>query len=109
MDPMTISGVSAVTGPGSAWAATLSAQRLTSGTSQSTGAEFGNILSHAIQGVADRQQTAADLSVKAVTGQLDNVHDYTIAATEAAVSLELATTVRNRLVDAFTEIMRLQA
>ncbi|GAA1648086.1 hypothetical protein GCM10009790_31520 [Georgenia ruanii] len=47
--------------------------------------------------------------MQAVTGQLEDIHDYTIAATEAQVALELTAAVRNKAVDAFTEIMRMQA
>ena len=51
-----------------------------------------------------------------VTGQSGAVlknfevqHDYTIAATQASVAMELTAAVRNRAVDAFNEIMRMQA
>ena len=62
----------------------------------------------ALSGIVAPNATDA-LAVKAVTGTLDNVHDYTIAASEAKVTLELTAAVRNKAVDAFTEIMRMQA
>ena len=49
------------------------------------------------------------LALKAVTGNLDDIHDATIAATRAQVTLELVSAVRNKGVDAFNEIMRMQA
>jgi flagellar hook-basal body complex protein FliE len=55
------------------------------------------------------QSKSSDLAIKAVTGDLSDVHDYTIAATESAVAMELTATVRNRAVEAFNEIMRMQA
>ncbi|GIG22616.1 hypothetical protein Cch01nite_33400 [Cellulomonas chitinilytica] len=55
------------------------------------------------------QSTSNDLAVKAVTGDLDDVHDYTIAAAEASTAIELTAAVRNKAVDAFNEIMRMQA
>ncbi|GEK19343.1 hypothetical protein CPE01_30760 [Cellulomonas persica] len=55
------------------------------------------------------QAKSADLSVAAVTGDLENVHDYTIAAAESSLALELTAAVRNKAVDAFNEIMRMQA
>ncbi len=70
---------------------------------------FAQSLGSAVDNLQGLQSTSADLAVKAVTGELDNVHDYTIASTEAAVALELTAAVRNRAVDAFTEIMRMQA
>lgn len=69
---------------------------------------FAASLASAVDGLTARQAHASDLAVQAVTGQLDDVHDYTIAATEAQVALELTAAIRNRAVEAFTEIMRMQ-
>ncbi len=54
------------------------------------------------------QRTADQLSVQAATGELQNIHDYTIAATQAAVTTQVTVAVRNKAVEAFTEIMRMQ-
>jgi flagellar hook-basal body complex protein FliE len=74
-----------------------------------SGPVFGATLASAVENLSATQATADDLAVKAVTGSLEDVHDYTVAATEAAVTLELTAAVRNKAVDAFTEIMRMQA
>jgi flagellar hook-basal body complex protein FliE len=73
------------------------------------GGAFGVSLASAVDNLTAAQAKSSDLAVKAVTGDLDDVHDYTIAATEAAVTLELTAALRNKAVDAFTEIMRMQA
>lgn len=73
------------------------------------GAAFGNAMTTSIESLQGLQATSDTLAVKAVTGDLDNVHDYTIAASEAKVALELTAAVRNKAVEAFTEIMRMQA
>ncbi len=70
---------------------------------------FGLTLAAAVDGLSATQQKAGALAVQAVTGQLEDVHDYTIAATEAQVALELTVAVRNKAVEAFNEIMRMQA
>ncbi|GAA3795362.1 hypothetical protein CSO01_23890 [Cellulomonas soli] len=73
-----------------------------------SGADFASVLS-SVDSLQATQSNAQDLAVKAVTGDLDDVHDYTVAASEASLALELTAAVRNKAVDAFTEIMRMQA
>lgn len=72
-------------------------------------AEFGDVFADAVQNLQEKQRKARELGVAAVTGQLDDVHDYTIAAQESALTMELTTTIRNKAVDMFNEIMRMQA
>jgi flagellar hook-basal body complex protein FliE len=74
---------------------------------QSSG--FGSVLAGAVEGLTAAQSRSSALAVQAVTGELADVHAYTIAATEAQVALELTVAVRNKAVDAFNEIMRMQA
>ena len=73
-----------------------------------SGAGFANILS-GVDNLQQMQSTTNDLAVKAVTGDLTDVHDYTIAAAESSTALELTAAVRNKAVEAFNEIMRMQA
>jgi len=80
----------------------------TAGTASTSGAGFANVLS-GIDNLQQLQSTTNDLAVKAVTGDLDDVHDYTIAAAESSTALELTAAVRNKAVEAFNEIMRMQA
>jgi flagellar hook-basal body complex protein FliE len=54
------------------------------------------------------QDTADTLAVRAASGTLPNIHDYTLAASEAEVATKLTVAVRNKAVEAFTEIMRMQ-
>lgn len=41
-------------------------------------------------------------------GELNDIHSATIAAREAELAVNLTVQIRNRLVDAYTEIMRMQ-
>lgn len=83
----------------------------TDATTGTTGAGdgFAGSLTNAVDGLQQLQSTSKTLALKAVTGNLDDIHDATIAATRAQVTLELVAAVRNKGVDAFNEIMRMQA
>ena len=72
------------------------------------GAQFAGVLG-SIDDLQQLQSTSNELAVRAVTRDLDDVHDYTIAAAQASTALELTAAVRNKAVEAFTEIMRMQA
>ena len=71
-------------------------------------AAFGASLAQSVDGLQAMQANTDALAVKAVTGDLADVHQYTIAASESAVAMELTATVRNRAIEAFNEIMRMQ-
>lgn len=78
-----------------------------SGVAAVGGADFGQILTQGIENLQGLHARADQLAVKAATGDLDAIHDYTITATEAAVSTQLTTAVRNKALEAFQEIMRM--
>ena len=70
-----------------------------------SGPNFGDVMADAIENVASAQAKADRLAVDAATGQLTDVHDYMIAATEASLATELTVAVRNKAVEAFNQIM----
>lgn len=76
---------------------------------QTDGTAFGEAVTGAIDELHRLQSTSNELAVAAVTGDLDDIHSAMIASTRAAVTLELVAAVRNKGVEAFTEIMRMQA
>ena len=69
---------------------------------------FGTVVVNALQGVQDTQNSANSLAVKAATGDLADVHNYTIAATEASLQTQLTVAVRDRAIEAFNQIMAMQ-
>lgn len=75
--------------------------------SAASGVEFGDLLLDGIDRLEGVQDRADTLAVRAATGDLTNIHDYTLAATEADVTTKLTVAVRNKAIEAFTEIMRM--
>ncbi len=102
MIPTPISGVQATTATGYLPDAA-QAQPATDGSG------FGAALAGALDNAQALSSNSKSLAVQAVTGSLDDIHNATIAATRAQVTLELVAAVRNKGVDAFNEIMRMQA
>lgn len=73
-----------------------------------TGPSFGDMLLGGIDRLEGMQDKTDNLAVKAATGDLGAIHDYTIAASEAGVATQLTVALRNKAVEAFNEIMRMQ-
>ena len=71
------------------------------------GADFASAIGQGLQEVDTLDRTASTKAVQAATGDLTDIHDYVIAATQAQTATELTTTVRNKALDAFNEIMRM--
>ena len=71
------------------------------------GTDFGNALGDGLKALESADKDASAKATQAATGDLRDVHDYVIAATQAQVQTELTTTVRNKALDAFNEIMRM--
>ena len=72
------------------------------------GDDFASAIGDGLRAVENLDRTASTKAVQAATGDLSDVHDYVIAATQAQVATELTTTVRNKALEAFNDIMRMQ-
>lgn len=69
---------------------------------------FGGLLSEALQGV-NQQMAAADVEARKVaTGQTDDLAAAVMAVEQASLAMEFTVQVRNRLVESFQEVMRMQ-
>jgi flagellar hook-basal body complex protein FliE len=79
------------------------------GSTGSAGSDFAAMLQKGLNAVQTSQDTADSLAVQAATGDLTDIHQYTIAATQASLITELATTLRSKGIDAFNQIMGMQA
>lgn len=107
---MTISPISALSGmSGLSSVAPTSMAQSSAATPTTDGSGFAASLAGAVDNVQQLQSNANALAVQAVTGNLDDISQATVAATRAQVTTELVAAVRNQGVDAFNEIMRMQA
>lgn len=69
---------------------------------------FEETLKNSIRDVNKLQIESDRQSTLLATGQAENVHDVTIAASKAKISLDLTMAVRNKVVESYKEIMRMQ-
>ena len=75
---------------------------------QDAAASFGQMVTNGLENLQQTQATADNLAQQAATGELTDLHDYMIASTQASLATELTVAVRNRAVESFQEIMRMQ-
>ncbi|WP_235494580.1 flagellar hook-basal body complex protein FliE [Geodermatophilus sp. Leaf369] len=71
------------------------------------GSTFADVLTQSIGQLQGLQSTADTYATQAATGDLQDVHDYMIAASEARLATDAVVTIKNKAVDAFNEIMRM--
>lgn len=69
--------------------------------------DFGSYLSDALNSVSAQEQNARMMSDKLMIGQV-NIDQAMISAQQALLSIQLTTQVRNKVVEAYQEIMRTQ-
>lgn len=75
---------------------------------ETQGASFGETLQNAIGKVNDLQQTADVKMQQLATGETTDIADVKIAAEKADIALRLMTSIRNKMIDAYNEVMKMQ-
>jgi len=71
-------------------------------------AGFGSVLADAIGRVDQFQQNAQTSIAKFLDGEDEEVHKVALATEQASMSLDLFLQVRNKVVSAYQEVMRMQ-
>jgi flagellar hook-basal body complex protein FliE len=69
---------------------------------------FSAFLKDALNKVNEQQVQADQLAEKLVKGEDVDLHQVMIAAQKASISLQLALEVRNKVIEAYQEMMRMQ-
>ncbi|WP_342512609.1 flagellar hook-basal body complex protein FliE [Sporosarcina sp. FSL K6-1522] len=68
---------------------------------------FGNYLKEAINDLNSKQQTSDMMTEKLVRGDNVELHDVMIAAQKATITLNATMEVRNKVIEAYQEIIRM--
>jgi flagellar hook-basal body complex protein FliE len=69
---------------------------------------FGKVLDGLVSSVTEKQASAQAMTRKVLLGETDQLHQSVIARQEASVSFALMVEVRNKLVESYQELIRMQ-
>ena len=72
------------------------------------GKSFADTLSESINKVNTLQKESDTLMQKLATGESKNIPEVMVAAEKADIALKLMVQVRNKVIDAYSEIMKMQ-
>jgi flagellar hook-basal body complex protein FliE len=69
---------------------------------------FGSMLASKLQGVVELQNQGAAAAQALATGQATDVSAATVSVEKASIALQLVGAMRNKAIDAYQDIMRMQ-
>ncbi len=69
---------------------------------------FADTLREAIGSVNEIQKSADKMAQELATGRTDNIAEVMIATEKADIALKLMVQVRNKIIDAYQEVMKMQ-
>jgi flagellar hook-basal body complex protein FliE len=78
------------------------------GGAKSSGDGFGSLMKDMVESIDQSQKGAEGEIAKAVTGESPDIHKTIIALQTADLKFQLGMQVRNKLIGAYDEIMRMQ-
>ena len=103
MDPIELNGIR----PMQVQESPISPERAPSEVSPS-GDSFADMLTQAVSGV-DESMKASEQAVQSfIAGETDNVHDVMISMQKAQLSFQMMVEVRNKAIETYNEISRMQ-
>ena len=83
-------------------------QKMGSAEKVSGGENFSNILNDTINNVVETEKENDMGNLELLSGEDISIHETMIQAEKAELALELALQVRNKVIDAYNEVMRMQ-
>ncbi|KAB3535887.1 flagellar hook-basal body complex protein FliE [Alkaliphilus pronyensis] len=69
---------------------------------------FSSLFMEAVKNADKLSKTSEDYTVKLAAGEVDSLHEVMIAAQKSEVALQLVIEIRNKVLDAYREITRMQ-
>lgn len=69
---------------------------------------FGELFKDALKEVSKAQNESDQKTNQLITGEVQDVHEVMIASQKASLSLQMTMQVRNKVVEAYQEVMRMQ-
>ncbi len=79
------------------------------GVGKTEGPSFGDTLKQFVSGVSDAQDAAGDLRDKFLRGEPVELHQVMAAGEEASLSLELMVELRNKVTEAYRQLVSIQS
>jgi flagellar hook-basal body complex protein FliE len=76
--------------------------------SQPDSPSFKEVIGDYLEETNDLQMKSGEAIRKMASGELDDLHDVMVAVEKGRVSLELVLEIRNKLLEAYRELMRMQ-
>lgn len=70
--------------------------------------DFGDVLKEQLNKVNDLQLRADQATQEFVVGESEDIHSVLLATEEARLALEMAVQIRNKLIESYQEINRIQ-
>jgi flagellar hook-basal body complex protein FliE len=83
-------------------------QQLTPSAKPESGNAFASVFADAVQRVENYRLGADQAVDRFLTGQDEEIHKVAIAAQQAEISFDLFLQVKNKVVNAYQEVMRMQ-
>lgn len=78
------------------------------GVRSTEGIPFAQLMSQLLQAADQPQQVVIQGMDQILTGQVDNIHDLAINVANADVAFRIVMEVRDQLISAYQEVMRMQ-
>jgi len=69
---------------------------------------FGQTLVDSLKQVNDLQNTKADMVESFASGQTQNVHELMINLQKAGLAMQMTTTVRGKVIEAYRDLIKMQ-